>query len=262
VKVREGLVRSSPPPDDPARGQRRRGSREPLNRPGPDSRIRENDGRLQAFLGVRRLLRATLVAAFFMAAAPAAFSAPTVMVMSLAQDRADVVINGSVIRTLRSGQTSPEGVLLVSANRDEALIEIEGRQFVFKLGGTNAPETSIRADRAGHFWTTAVINGAATPVLIDTGATFVAIPAEQAGRMGLRYGEGQRVTIRTAGGARAGYRVSLASIRVGDITLYNVDGVVMAGGADGLEAVVVGMSFLNGVEMRRAGDTLTLTQRR
>jgi aspartyl protease family protein len=184
------------------------------------------------------------------------------MVMSLARDRADVVINGSVIRTLRSGQTSPEGVRLVSANRSEALIEIEGRQIVFTLGGTNAPQTSITADRAGHFWTTAYINGAATPVLIDTGATFVAIPAEHAERMGIRYGEEQRVRIKTAGGARAGYRVSLASIRVGDITLHNVDGVVMAGGTEGLEAVVVGMSFLNGVEMHRAGDTLTLTQRR
>ncbi len=184
------------------------------------------------------------------------------MVMSLGLDRADVVINGSVIRSLRSGQTSPEGVRLVSATRSEALIEIEGRQFVFTLGGTNAPKASIRADRAGHFWTTAFINGAAMPVLIDTGATFVAIPAEQAERMGIQYGEGQRVNIKTAGGVRAGYRVSLASIRVGDITLYNVDGVVMAGGADGLEAVVIGTSFLNGVEWHRAGDTLTLTQRR
>jgi len=208
------------------------------------------------------LLHAALIAALYPAASTAAFSAPTVMVMSLAQDRADVVINGSVIRSLRSGQTSPEGVRLISASRGEALIEIEGRQFVFTLGGTNAPRTSIKADRAGHFWTTALINGAATPVLIDTGATFVAIPAGEAGRMGIQYGEGQRVTIRTAGGARTGYRVSLASIRVGDITLHNVDGVVMAGGADGLEAVVVGMSFLNGVEMHRAGDTLTLTQRR
>ena len=57
-------------------------------------------------------------------------AAPTVMVMSLGQDRADLVINGTVIRTLRSGETSPEGVRLISANRAEALIEIEGRQLV------------------------------------------------------------------------------------------------------------------------------------
>jgi len=182
--------------------------------------------------------------------------------MSLGQDRADLVINGTVIRTLRSGQTSPEGVRLISANRAEALIEIDGRQFVFPLGGTNATRAAIRADRAGHFWSTAYINGIATTVLIDTGASFVAIPAGEAARMGIRYDAAQRVPIRTAAGSRDGYRVTLASIRIGDIALSNVDGVVMAGGAEGLEAVVIGMSFLNGVEMHRAGDTLTLTQRR
>jgi aspartyl protease family protein len=203
-----------------------------------------------------------LFAALFAAVSLAASAAPTVMVMSLGQDRADIVINGVVIRSLRSGQTSPEGVRLISANRAEALIEIAGRQFVFALGGTNATQASIRADRAGHFWTKASINGTDATVLIDTGATLVAIPAAEAARMAIQYGPGQRVTIRTAGGAREGYRVTLASIRIGDITLYNVDGVVMAGGAEGLEAVVIGMSFLNGVEMYRAGDVLTLTQRR
>jgi len=203
-----------------------------------------------------------LFAALFGAASVAALAAPTVMVMSLGQDRAELVINGTVIRTLRSGQTSPEGVRLISANRTEALIEIEGRQFVFALGGTSATRAAIRADRAGHFWTTAYINGTAAPVLIDTGATLVAIPAAEATRMAIDYGAGQRLRIRTAGGSREGYRVMLASVRIGDITLYNVDAVVMAGGTDGLETVVIGMSFLNGVEMHRAGDTLTLTQRR
>jgi len=184
------------------------------------------------------------------------------MVMSLAQDRADLVVNGTVIRSLRSGQTTPEGIRLISANRNEALIEIEGRQYVFTLGGTNAPRTAIRADAAGHFWTTAHINGIGATALIDTGATFVAIPAAEAVRMGIRYGEGPRVRLRTAAGVREGYRLTLASLRVGEITLYNVDAVVMAGGDEGLGAVVVGMSFLNGVEMHRAGDTLTLTQRR
>jgi len=212
-----------------------------------------------------RPLKIALRAALFavtLAVCVAAQAATTVMVMSLAQDRADLVVNGTVIRSLRSGQTSPEGVRLISASRTEALIEIDGRQFTFTLGGTNTTQTTIRADRAGHFWTTAYLNGTAARVLIDTGATFVAIPAEQAERMAIQYGAGQQVRIKTAGGIRAGYRIRLASIRIGDITLHNVVGVVMAGGADGLEAVVIGMSFLNGVEMHRTGDTLTLTQRR
>ena len=106
------------------------------------------------------------------------------------------------------------------------------------------------------------INGTAASVLIDTGATFVSIPAAEAARMAIEYGAGPRVRLSTAGGVRDGYRVTLASLRIGDITLYHVDAVVMAGGSEGLGAIVVGNSFLNGVEWHRAGDTLTLTQRR
>jgi len=210
----------------------------------------------------RVALAAALLAAAFLALPPAAGAAPTVMVMSLAQDRADLVVNGTTIRSLRTGQTSPEGVHLVSASRSEALIEIEGRRYVFTLGGTNAPTAALKADRQGHFWTAAHVNGVPVDALIDTGATLVSLPAEAASRVGIAYGSGQRITLQTAGGPRAGYRVTLASVRVGDITLTNVDAVVMAGGEPGLPVAVIGMSFLNGVEMRRVGDTLTLTHRR
>jgi aspartyl protease family protein len=210
----------------------------------------------------RVALAAALLVAAAIAQPPAASAAPTVMVMSLAQDRADLVVNGTTIRSLRTGQTSPEGVHLVSASRTEALIEIEGRRYVFSLGGTNAPSTALKADRQGHFWTVAHINGLQVSALIDTGATLVSLPAEEAIRLGIPYGGGQPIILQTAGGPRDGYRVTLASVRVGDITLHNVDGVVMAGGAAGLPAAVIGMSFLNSVEWQRVGNTLTLTQRR
>ncbi|MCZ7563587.1 MAG: TIGR02281 family clan AA aspartic protease [Burkholderiales bacterium] len=193
--------------------------------------------------------------------APPATAATTVMVMSLAPGRAELVVNGTAVRSLRDGQTSPEGVRLVSASAGEALIEIDGRRYVFTLGGTNARSTALKADRQGLFWTVAYLNGQPLTALIDTGATLVTLPAEEAGRLGVAYGPGQRITLRTAGGPREGYRVTLASVRVGDITLHNVDGAVMAGGGAGLPAAVIGMSFLNGVEMRRVGDTLTLIHR-
>jgi len=201
------------------------------------------------------------LAAALLGASLAAPAAPTVMVMSIAQDRVELVVNGTTIRSLRTGQTSPEGIHLVSASRTAALIDIEGRRYVFGLGGTNAQNTAIKADRQGHFWTAAHVNGLPVTALIDTGATLVVLPAEEASRLGIAYGPGHRIALQTAGGPREGYRVTLASVRVGDITLYNIDGVVMAGGAGGLPAAVIGMSFLNGVEMRRVGDTLTLTLR-
>jgi aspartyl protease family protein len=49
---------------------------------------------------------------------------------------------------------------------------------------------------------------------------------------------------------------------VGEITLHNVDGVVAEATREVTGAPVLGMSFLNLVDMQRQGNTLTLTRRR
>jgi aspartyl protease family protein len=54
------------------------------------------------------------------------------------------------------------------------------------------------------------------------------------------------------------YRVKLDTVRVGDITLNNVDALVHE---SEMPFVLLGMSFLNRVEMRREGTDLTLTKR-
>ena len=48
------------------------------------------------------------------------------------------------------------------------------------------------------------------------------------------------------------------TVRIGGIELNNVEGVVIE---QGLETALLGMSFLNRVEMQRAGDNLTLKKR-
>jgi aspartyl protease family protein len=56
------------------------------------------------------------------------------------------------------------------------------------------------------------------------------------------------------------YRVKLDNVRVGDITLNNVDGSVLEGGGLG-SFLLLGMSFLNRTQMNRDGDRLTLMRR-
>jgi aspartyl protease family protein len=46
-------------------------------------------------------------------------------------------------------------------------------------------------------------------------------------------------------------------VKVGDIELHNVEGVVVEAG---LSVALLGMTFLNRVEMRREGHTMTLTR--
>ncbi len=204
-----------------------------------------------------RLALAACLAAVLSAGA----QATTVMVMSLETDRAQVLVNGTAVRSLRTGQTSPEGVRLVAADRTKAVLEVEGRILTLGIGQSTVATVELKADARGHFVPTAHINGVPTRALIDTGATSVAISTDEAQRMAIGYAGAPRVRVSTAGGPRTGYRVMLATVSVGSITLQNVEGTVMEGGRGELSITLIGMSYLNGVDLRRAGDTLTLTRR-
>jgi aspartyl protease family protein len=206
-----------------------------------------------------RIVRAAVAA--LLCAAAALAQATTVMVMALENDRAQLLVNGSVVRVLRGGQTSPEGVRLVSADRNQAVVEVDGKPMTLRLGQSTVAVAEISADPRGQFVTTAYINGVETRAMIDTGATSVALSSDEARRLGVGYSGLGRVQISTAGGPKSAYRVNLASVRVGGVTLHNVDAVVMEGGREQLPITLIGMTFLNGVDMRRAGDMLTLTRR-
>jgi aspartyl protease family protein len=203
-----------------------------------------------------------VLALCLMLLAAAAARATTVMVIALELDRAQLVVNGAVVRTLRSGQVSPEGVRLVSADRARAVVEVDGKTLTLALGQSTIATAELKADPRGHFVTTAYVNGVATRAVIDTGATAVAISSDEAQRMAIGYAGAPRVQIATAGGAKTAFQVRLAAVRVGEITLNDVDAVVMEGGNEQLPITLIGMSFLSGVDMRRVGDTLLLTRRR
>jgi len=227
---------------------------------------------------------ARLVAAAALSAAPAApvyaksaapaATAPVplpvrteVNVIGLFADSAVLVVNGSNPRTLKAGQTTPEGVRLVSANSQQAVIEIGGRRETLTIGQSIAGQRStagrqqavLTSDGRGHFWANAEINGSSAKVLVDTGATFVSMSNATARRLGINFLQGQRGLTSTANGMVPVYRVTLASMRIGDIQLSNVDASVHEG--DSLPVILLGMSFLNRVEMQRDGERMTLIRR-
>ena len=94
--------------------------------------------------------------------------------------------------------------------------------------------------------------------LVDTGASMVALPGRDAERLGLDYRKGPRGIIQTAGGNAIAYRVKLDRVKVGGIELTNVDGVVLE---QGLDIALLGMSFLNRVQMQRDGQSMVLIRR-
>lgn len=116
----------------------------------------------------------------------------------------------------------------------------------------SSDELEIAANDAGHFETEVEINGSRVDVLVDTGATLVALTYDDAQRAGL-YLKPSDFTheVRTANGKAKVAPVELGSISIGDITVRNVRGAVTEQGK--LHKTLLGMTFLSRlsrVEMR------------
>lgn len=185
--------------------------------------------------------------------------ATTVMVMSLSPSRAELLVNGRDIRSLSPGQTSPEGVRLVGISGDVATVDVDGRRWQMRLGTATTSSVSLQADAHGHFWVEIRVNGRPMRALVDTGASSVSMNVADAQRLGVDLGGARRITTQTAGGPRQAWLTRVASIQVGDIVLNDVEASFSE--RNELPAVLLGMSFLNHVDLQRSGQTLTLTRR-
>jgi aspartyl protease family protein len=191
--------------------------------------------------------------------------ATSVSVAGLFKDKAIVSIDGGKPRTLSVGQTV-QGVKLVAADSSSASFEVDGKRRTLAMGQsfaggtpTNTRQTvSLTADARGHFAAMGSLNGFPVTFLVDTGATSIAINAAEARRIGVDYRAGQATGVNTAAGVVPAWHVTFNTVKVGGIVLNQVEGMVVEAG---LEVPLLGMSFLNRMEMRRDGQTMTLTQR-
>ena len=211
---------------------------------------------------------AGLLSVAALALAPHAHAAE-VAVTALFNGKAVIVVDNGRPRTMAAGDTTPEGVKLIGATSESAVIEYAGKRQTLLLGqgtrlggGSIAPssgQVTLMVGAGGHFWANGAINGASVRFMVDTGATSVAMSSETAKRIGIKYAPGTRVGVRTASASTTGFRVILDTVRVGDITLSGVEALVLEGRYP--EEILLGMSFLNRTQMKRDGDTLTLVRR-
>ncbi len=199
----------------------------------------------------------------------AAAAEVSVSVIGLFNGKAVLVIDGGRPRTLSAGETSPEGVRLVSATSESAVVEIGGKRQTLAPGqgsyaaaarpASATASITLIADAQGHFVTTGTVNGNSLQFLVDTGATAITLSGNDAKRLGVNYLAGTRIFTQTANGVAPAYKIKLDTVRLGDIATHNVDAVVIEG--DVLPVALLGMSFLNRMEMKRDGQTMTLTRR-
>lgn len=188
------------------------------------------------------------------------------MLVGVFGDKAAVLaIDGGPPRTVRVGQRLGN-LTLISVEPERATIEVDGKRRVLVRGQTysssgtssGAQSVTMSAGADGHFMVEGQINGGAIRFLVDTGASAVAIPASDANRLHIDYRSGRRGTTQTAGGPTTMYLVRLDSVRIGNIELQNIDAIVIE---QGLNVALLGNSFLDRMEMRREGQTMTLTRR-
>jgi len=214
-------------------------------------------------------MRRLLVAAGLLAGALSTGSAlaQNVSLSGSLGDKALLMINGSP-RTVAVGATV-QGVRLVSLSGGEAVVEVEGQRMQLRLGGVQvnlagAPSEGggtrivLPAGPGGHFFTQGAINGRAVVFVVDTGATSVVISQSEADSIGLKYRDGVRGTANTANGAVQAWRLTLNSVRIGDVQVFNVDAVVMPAS---MSQVLLGNSFLTRFQMKRDNDTMTLEKK-
>lgn len=120
-------------------------------------------------------------------------------------------------------------------------------------GPAIAAITEISANASGHFVTTAVINGHDVGVLVDTGATVVALSYEDAADAGLRPDNLTfDVPVATANGVAQAARVKIGRIAIDGLEVDDVDGLVLPEGA--LQGTLLGMSFLGRLSSFKVED--------
>ncbi|NQW93155.1 MAG: TIGR02281 family clan AA aspartic protease [Polaromonas sp.] len=197
-----------------------------------------------------------------------AVQAQTVALAGMLGSKALLVVNGTAPKTVAAGETH-EGVKVISTSGDQAVVEQDGKKSTLRVGeapvNMGASKSDGKGNRivlvagsGGHFMTAGQINGKAVQFMVDTGATSVAMGAQDAERAGVNFKAGQPVMMSTANGNVQGYRIKLDSVRVGDVEVFGVDAVVTP---QPMPFMLLGNSFLTRFQMLRENDQMTLTKR-
>jgi len=190
-----------------------------------------------------------------------------VSVVGLFPNKAVVQIEGGALRTIAIGQKARDDVTLLSVTRDSATFDIQGRRVELGVvsarrqarAAVEANYAEVQTNDRGDLVADGEVNGKPIRFVVDTGATLITLSAREATRLGLEYQSGQKTMIATANGEVAAYRLKLATVRVGEMSVHDVDAVIAE--TSSLSVALLGMSFLNRVNMKREGTVMTLTKR-
>lgn len=188
-------------------------------------------------------------------------------VEALLAGMAVIMIDGNR-RTLRVGETSTEGVHIVSADSKAVVLDIDGVQKTYLLGNSittnyqkpKSVKEQIFVNSNGMYQTHGSINGQSVSFLVDTGATSVAMSETKAKQLGILYRmDGEMIMASTASGTAKAWKVKLKNITVGSLKQSQIDAVVIEGNHPG--EVLLGMTFLERLKVEKEAGVMTLEQK-
>jgi aspartyl protease family protein len=195
--------------------------------------------------------------------------AESVALQGMLGNRALLIVNGGAPKAVAPGDTH-QGVKVISTQGDQAVLESGGKRYTLRVGeapssvgagdagGPSGRKIVLNAGTGGHFMSDGAINGKPAYFMVDTGASVVSLGSGDAERLGIDYKSGQPVRLSTANGTSMGWRILLASVRIGDVEVSNVDAVV---GQAPMPYILLGNSFLTRFQMRRDNDQMVLERR-
>lgn len=204
---------------------------------------------------------ALLVLLVCMTIASNAYAAPRINYRGMLYGKALIRVNGRLVK-LTPGQTSENGVKLLSANLKAIVVLVEGKRYRYKkdnINGTILAEaeevTLIRDPGSGGYWARGRINGKDVTFLVDTGASYVVMNKDQAGALKIKRGN-KEIQISTATKTETAYQVTLDTVSVGDIELQNIPAIITK--HEYPPYPLLGMSFLQHVDIKQENEQMTL----
>jgi aspartyl protease family protein len=109
---------------------------------------------------------------------------------------------------------------------------------------TDPNSVEVQRDAVGHFRVDGRVDGRALDFVVDTGASVVALTADDAAQLGIHPAASDyTVQLRTANGTVRAAATTLGMVEIGDIMVHDVAAVVLPDGA--LSENLLGMSFLS-----------------
>lgn len=213
------------------------------------------------------MLRAALLLLIAGLLAPVAM-AQNVSLSGMLGSKALLIVDGSPPKGVAVGETH-KGVKVIATQGDVAVLEIAGKKQTLRVGdapasvggsasGDGGNKIVLTAGSGGHFLTTGQINGRSAQMMVDTGATGISISTADADRMRIDYKSGRPMQASTANGVINGWRITLASVQVGDVIVREVDAAVTSGS---MPYVLLGNSFLGRFQMTRTNEQMVLEKR-